>query len=192
MNRREHYCEMGSPRRVVILGLGNVLMGDDGLGPRVIERLEAEYEFGRDVTLMDVGTPGLHLVEYLIDADVLIVIDVAKGDGRPGELHRYRGSQMLPSPPAWRLTAHDPGLKEALWTLQLHGRAPSQVLLLAVIPAKIEIGLGLSPRVQEAIPLVIAAVVQEVKRWGIPVRKRIPSGETVGGMRPAPERGEAR
>lgn len=175
MDRREHHRETGPQRRVVILGLGNVLMGDDGLGPRVIERLEAEYEFGPGVTLMDLGTPGLHLAEYLVDADVLIVIDAVKVDGRPGELRRYRGSQMLPSPSTSRLTAHDPGLKEALWTLQLHGRAPSQVLLLAVIPAKIEIGLGLSPCVQEAIPLVIAAVVQEVKRWGIPVRRRIPS-----------------
>jgi hydrogenase maturation protease len=149
-----------------VLGLGNVLMGDDGVGPYVIEALAAAYRFPAGVSLLDLGTPGLDLAPFLLGADAVVVIDSVLSDGTAGALRQYRRDAILAHAPPHRLGPHDPGFKQTLLTLEFAARAPKDVLLVGIVPKGTAPGAGLSPEVQEAVPLAVAAVVAELQRLG--------------------------
>lgn len=151
---------------VRVLGLGNVLMTDDGFGPWVIEHLKAHYEFPASVEVVDLGTPGLDLVPYLADADTVVVVDTVKSIGAPGELRRCRLDQILANPPQPRLSPHDPGLKDTLLTLMLAGRAPREVIVVGAIPARVAMGNTLTPPLQAAVAPAARVVVEELVSLG--------------------------
>jgi hydrogenase maturation protease len=157
---------MEAQRKIAVLGLGNVLMGDDGLGPYVAAVLSASYEFGPGVSVLDAGTPGLDLIPYISGLDVLILVDTVRAGGSPGELRLYRREQILAMPAGPRLTPHDPGFKEALQALEFEGTAPREVLLVGVIPEHVARGVELSGAVREAVPKVEAEVLRELERLG--------------------------
>jgi hydrogenase maturation protease len=157
---------------VAVLGLGNVLMGDDALGPTVVKVLEGGYEFGPQVSVQELGTPGLDLLPYLSGVGVLIVVDTVKGSGAPGEVRLYRRDDILKHAPDPRLSPHDPGLGDALLTLQLSGGGPDDVLLVGIIPTEVKTGVGLSDAAKAAVPRAVAAVVDALTRRGFPPRPR--------------------
>ena len=158
--------------RVGVYGLGNVLMGDDALGPYVVEVLRATYDLPPEVTLADLGTPGLDLAPYVAGQDALVLVDTVRSNGVPGEVRTYRLPEILRQPPAPRLSPHDPGVKESLILTNALGVAPREVLLVGVIPETTSTGVGLSSLVWQAVPAVVAAVVAELRRLGLPVEVR--------------------
>lgn len=158
-------------QRVVILGLGNVLVGDDALGPWVVRMLEARYELDPAITIIE-GTPGNDLVPHLMEADAVIVVDTVRTEGRPGQLRRYRRDALLRTPPPARLNPHQPGLKEALLSLDLMGMGPREVLLIGVIPEVVETGVGLSPVVRDAAERALEELVLELDQLGVPPTPR--------------------
>ena len=149
-----------------VFGLGNVLMGDDALGPMAIAYLLAGFEFSPDVHVEDLGTPGLDLHPHLAGREALILIDVVKSEGEPGELRLYRKEEILRHSPGPRVSPHDPGVKEALLALQFAGDDPAEILLVGIIPDRVDYEVGLSPRVRQALPTVEAAVLEELSRLG--------------------------
>ncbi len=160
---------------VRVLGLGNVLMGDDALGPWVVEYLQAAWEFPDGVTVEDVGTPGLDLVPYLSDATHVVIVDTVRSDGEPGGLRLYRKAEILKVPPQPRLSPHDPGVKETLLALDFEGNGPNDVLLVGVIPGSVEMGVGLTPGVKDAVTRAAGEVLKELERLGRPARPRVPA-----------------
>lgn len=158
--------------RVGIVGLGNVLMGDDALGPTVVRTFESAFEVQEGVSVTDAGTPGLDLTPFLIDLDALILVDTVASEGPAGELKLYRKEEILKYPPQPRVSPHDPGIKESLLTLELSGRAPREVLLVGVIPERVEGGIGLSGPVRRALPRACDAVAEELRRLGVPAKRR--------------------
>lgn len=156
-------------RGVVVLGVGNVLMGDDALGPAIVKHLEANYDFPEGVSVYDAGTPGLDLTPYIADARAVIFVDTVEAKGQAGELRQYRREAILKYAPLPRLNPHEPGLKEALLTLEFSGGGPGEVLLVGVIPQSVEPGVGLSPAVAAAVPAVIEVVVGELARLERPL-----------------------
>jgi len=155
-----------------VLGLGNVLMSDDGFGPYVARVLEAFYEFPDDVEVIDVGTPGLDLTPYLLDTDAVIFIDTVTSNGAPGETRVYDRTEILKYPPQARTGPHDPALKEALLTVDAAGAGPKVVTLIGVIPAWVATGVTLSPAVSEAVTRVTRLVLDELDRMGVPAIPR--------------------
>ena len=151
-----------------ILGLGNVLMGDDGFGPYVIEALKAGYSFPPNVSVIDIGTPGLDLAPFLIGADAIIVVDTVRAEGPAGGVRLYRRHQILKHAPGLRLGPHDPGFKQALLTLEFAGLGPSQVLLVGAIPAMTAPTPFLSPAVRNAVPVAVSKILEELERLGAP------------------------
>ena len=107
-------------RSIVVMGLGNVLMGDDALGPTVVQRLAA-YEVEPNAQLLDPGTRGFDRVARVSAADALVVVDTVRVAGAPGEVRQYGKEQLLAKAMPQRVAAHDPGLKDTLLTLELHG-----------------------------------------------------------------------
>jgi hydrogenase maturation protease len=122
--------------------------------------------------VIDAGTPGLDLTPFLLGVRALIVVDTVKADGVSGTLRLYRKQELLAKPPGPRLSPHDPGLKEALLLLDLHGDGPTDVLLVGVVPGRLGTEIGLSDAVRDALPAVEEAVVEELARLGKPPRRR--------------------
>lgn len=162
---------MGEPR-VAVVGLGNVLMGDDGLGPTAVRTLAAEYDLAPGVSAEDLGTPGLDLTPFVADLHALIILDTVSATGAPGEVRCYRRDEILAHAPQPRLSPHDPGLKEALLTLEFGGRAPQEVLLVGVIPEVVDRGTELSGAVAKAVGDALRCVLDELERLGVPARRK--------------------
>jgi hydrogenase maturation protease len=160
----------------IVFGLGNVLMGDDGFGPSVIKAFEDAYDAGPDVLVADVGTPGLDLMPWLADVDRVIVVDTVKSNLPPGTMRIFDKADVLRRPPSVRVGPHDPGLSDALSTLELAGRAPRELALVGVEPDRIEMAVQLSPAVRDAVPLAVETIAALLRRFGeTPVRRDGPS-----------------
>jgi hydrogenase maturation protease len=153
---------------VRVLGMGNVLMGDDALGPWVIEELLANWDFPGGVCVLDVGTPGLDLTPYLADADTVLLVDAVKAEGPPGTIRLYSREEFLARPAGPRLSPHAPGLTEALLALDLVGCAPREILLVGVVPGMVARGIGLTPAVRTAVVQAAARIVDRLSRLGFP------------------------
>jgi hydrogenase maturation protease len=157
---------------VFVLGLGNVLMGDDGLGPYVVRAFEELYEPGADVEVVDLGTPGLDLAPWLADASHIIVVDTIRASEPAGTLRLYDKADIVRHAPFARVGPHDPGLKETLLTLEFAGRAPQTVTLIGVVPARVAMGTALSDPVAAAVAPAVAAIVERLQELRITVRPR--------------------
>lgn len=157
---------------VRIIGLGNVLMSDDGFGPYAARVLEAYYEFPENVRIVDAGQPGIDLVPYLANADAVILIDTVRAKGTPGDVHAYPLEEILQSEPHSPLCPHDPGISEALVSVSAAGAMPRHVVLLGVIPEWVATGSWLSDSVHAAIEPVIGLTITELDRLGIRAKRR--------------------
>jgi len=168
---------MDELKPIRILGVGNVLCTDDGLGPYAIKVLEAQFEFPEGVEVLDVGTPGLDFTPYLADARMVIVLDTVKGDEPAGTLRLLRDREIVATPPPSRMSPHEPGLREALMATELAEMSPEEILLVGVIPESTEQGTQLTDAVKSAVPSVVNAVVAELERLGRPPIRRDPPDE---------------
>lgn len=169
--------EEAPPRRVMLLGLGSVLMGDDAFGPWVVRQMEARWEFPPEVEVLDAGTPGPELTHYLVGLDALVAVDTVR-DGKarePGTVMVYRREQILKALPAARLSPHDPSLKEALLASETFGEPLEDVFLVGVVPELVKLGSGLSETLRATWPEVENAILNELRRLGVePKRREVP------------------
>ena len=168
---------MTEMKPIRVLGVGNVLCTDDGLGPYAIKVLEAQYEFPEGVEVIDVGTPGLDFTPYLAGARATIVLDTVSGEEPAGTLRLLRDQEIVAKPPPSRMTPHEPGLREALMATELSDTSPEEILLVGVVPETTEGGTRLTDAVKAAVPKVVARVVEELERLGRPAVPRDPPGE---------------
>jgi hydrogenase maturation protease len=155
-----------------VIGIGNVLMSDDGFGPFVVRVLEAAYACPPGVEFIDAGTPGLDLTPYLLGADVVIFVDTVSARGVPGEIRTYDRDDILRVPPQPRTGGHDPALKEALLTVAAAGAGPSRVTLIGVIPKSIAQGVVLSPCLDAAVGPAVHAIVDAMSAAGVDLQRR--------------------
>jgi len=160
--------------RIVVLGIGNVLNADDGLGPHAVRVLEAEWETGPGVEIIDGGTPGLDLVSVLHGAEAVVVVDAVRDRGAPGDVKRYPREDVIEGAPRLAMSPHEPGLRDALLTMEFEGSTPGDVTLWGAIPESVELGPGLTPACRAAIPALVDGVVAELRRLGAPPRRRDP------------------
>jgi hydrogenase maturation protease len=142
-------------------------MGDDGLGPFVVQQLATSYDVPENVTVEDLGTPGLDLIPFLIDLDAVIFVDIVRSTGSPGDLRVYHIEEILKHAPNPRMSPHDPGVKSALLSLRIAGAGPNDATLVGVIPASVATGPGLSDPVRAAVGAALDAVVRELARLGV-------------------------
>jgi len=157
---------------IYVLGIGNVLMGDDGFGPSVVRAFEAAYDAGPGVEVVDVGTPGLDLMPWLFDAERVIIVDTVKADAPPGSMRVYDKAAILKYAPSVRVGPHDPGVKDALHAVEFAGRGPLTVTLVGVVPGSVGMGTELTPMVAKAIPQAIERIVKTLGGFGQTVRRR--------------------
>lgn len=158
--------------RILIAGVGNVLLQDDGFGPHAIARLEAEYEIGSDVELLDLGTPGLDFVDYLAGRDVLIILDALSSGGEPGEIRTFDRERLREYLPNVRLSAHQPCLQETLFTAETAGVCPPEVLLLGVVGSSFDVSPELGPQMSAAMPQALEVLADLLRGCGTEIHRR--------------------
>jgi hydrogenase maturation protease len=149
-----------------VLGLGNTLMGDDGLGPAVVREFEETYEFDSGVEVVDLGTPGLDLTPWFADTPHVIIVDTVNAALPPGSIRVFEKEDVMKHAPLARVSPHDPGVKETLATLDFAGRAPDTVTVIGVVPGLVRLSLALSEPVQMAVPNAVQAIVAALERFG--------------------------
>ena len=163
---------MTGSRRIGVLAVGNVLMGDDGIGPFVLKILESRYEFPSNVVLHDLGTPGLGITSFFADYDTVILIDAVSAKGQPGDVRLYRKDQLVRVPIPQRVSPHDPALVEPLLFAEFSGKCPGEVLLVGIVPAATELGCQITLSVRAAVVPAISAILAELARLGVQPRLR--------------------
>jgi hydrogenase maturation protease len=156
---------------LLVLGLGNVLLQDDGLGVAAVTELIDRYDGPDGVRILDGGTLGLSLLPAVEEADQLILVDAVRADGAPGDFVRLTGDDVGPAV-ASRLSPHQVGVADLLEGARWLERYPSSVVLLGLVPQSIDLGIGLSPSVRKNVPALVGRVVAEARALGFELRPR--------------------
>jgi hydrogenase maturation protease len=151
---------------VLVLGIGNILLHDEGLGVRVIEELEQRFSFPAGVELVDGGTCGLELRDTMCGRDLLVIIDAMRHGSPPGTVYRL-DDDGVPAHFHTRISPHQLGISDLLATLALTDSLPRRMVLFGVEPEDLSTGLGLSPAVEEGLGKVVSAVGEELARQGL-------------------------
>ena len=154
-------------KKVLIGGIGNVLLGDDGVGPYVARLLAAQYEFEDGVEVADLGTPALDLIDHISGRDAVILIDAVATKATPGTVLLYRKADIVRQTPVTRVDPHSPALVDTLFSADLFGIAPADVLLVGITVESYEMGCSLSAPVNASLARVVAEVLRELDRLGV-------------------------
>lgn len=153
------------PDELLVLGLGNLLLGDDGLGAAVVTRLEREYDVPPGVRLADGGTLGLALLGLFAESKHAILVDAVRADASAGSLVRIDGEEVAPAVRE-RLSPHQVGVADLLDAARLMDSYPASVTLLGLVPEKMDLGLERSNAVEAGLGSLIEAIVSEARGLG--------------------------
>jgi len=151
--------------RTLILGVGNLLLSDEGVGLRVVEKLAASYELPEGVQTLDGGTLGLDLLYYLEGVENLLIIDAVEMGKEPGALLRLEGDEV-PAFLSVKISPHQIGIPDMLFAAKLKDLYPRNVVLWGVQPGTLDVGLELSPPVAAQVDALVEKAVEELARWG--------------------------
>ncbi|MBS1211518.1 MAG: hydrogenase expression/formation protein [Proteobacteria bacterium] len=160
-------------KRILILGIGNILWADEGFGVRVVQSLQQRYAFPPTVTVMDGGTQGLALIPYVQEADVLMVVDAVDFHLEPGSLVELRDEEVPAYLGAKKMSLHQVSFQEVLALCQLMGRVPERLCLIGVQPLVLDdYGGSLSAVVKARIEPAIERVLGFLDELAISVEQR--------------------
>ena len=152
--------------KIVVLGVGNILMQDEGFGVRVVEEITRRYTFPEQVQLLDGGTLGMELLRFITGAEGLLIIDAVNGDSSPGSVY-YFANEEVKRYFKQKVSMHELGVQDVLTALDLLEQPIKELAVLGVQPAVIDIGLELSETVQMAMEQAIAQTLAVLEAWGI-------------------------
>jgi hydrogenase maturation protease len=150
------------PRRVVVLGVGNLLLSDEGVGVHVANKL-MEMDLPPEVDVVEGGTDGFRLMNVVTGAARLIVVDAVKGGGPPGSIYRFDIKDAPTYPDEYKTSVHQIGILEVVHLSELIGETP-ETTIIGVEPKSLEMGMELSPEVQAKVSRIIELVLEEVNR----------------------------
>lgn len=156
----------------VVLGVGSPLMGDDGLGVIVAERLRKLLEDVEGVDVLDGGTWGMQLLPAIEEASRLLVIDAVHHGAVPGTVLRLE-KEELPRMLYQKVSPHQIDLREVFAVAELRGTFPAKAVALGIQPDVVELQDGLSPTVSAAIPELLDGVMAQLRAWGHPVPSEV-------------------
>ncbi len=155
---------MTSISRILIIGVGNILMSDEGIGVRVIEAMQEEYDLPDNIQLLDGGTAGYTLMDYMEDFDRIIIIDAVRSGSKPGDIC-HLSSGDIAGEKRLKMSGHKIELPELLALGQKLGKLP-ETSLIGVEPEDMNWGMELTSKLKSAIPAIIEAVFDEISIRG--------------------------
>jgi len=159
--------------RITVLGVGNILLQDEGFGVRVVEAVLQQYCFPVNVQVLDGGTLGMELLRYLMDTDKLIIIDAVLGNLPPGSVYEFENDSVK-SYFKEKVSMHELGIQDVLSVLDILENPVREIVVLGVQPAIMDVGLELTPVIAEKIPVVMNRLIAILNSWQVEVME---SGE---------------
>ncbi|RME33652.1 MAG: hydrogenase maturation protease [Deltaproteobacteria bacterium] len=155
----------GESYRTLVLGVGNILLSDEGFGVRAIEYLARTRVLPSDVQVLDGGTLGMDLLYYLEGVENLLLVDAVQANRPPGTLVRMSGDEV-PSFLSLRVSPHQMGIPDMLAAARFAGCYPQNIVLWGAQPASLEVGLELSPLLASRLEEVCSHLLTELRAWG--------------------------
>ena len=173
MEGRESMTENTAAQpNITVLGIGNILLTDEGFGVRVIEKLYEQYEFPENVSILDGGVLGINLLGFIAQAQHLIVVDAVKNKQPPGTLYRLEKHE-LPERILLKNSLHQTDFLETLTLCQAIDKVPQTTVVLGVEPEDITThSVDLTPTVAARVDEMMTRVIQELDQLGVSCRKR--------------------
>lgn len=159
--------------RIVVLGVGNTLLSDEGIGVRAIEQLQQDYILPPEVVVIDGGTTGMEMLDDLSKCDHIIIIDAVRSGKAPASIVRLADEQV-PVFFKTKLSPHQIGLSDVLATLAFIDEQPGGVTVIGVEPVSLATGMSLSPQVEARLPELMDLVVTELRELGVVVKNAMP------------------
>ncbi len=156
-----------------VVGLGNILMGDDGLGIEAVNKLKKDYIFDPPIEIIDGGVGSFSLPLHKFKK--VIIIDAIKDNfKRPGDFISYTKNDILSGSIKNKLSLHDISLEEILILLDLRGELPEEIFLFGLIPYYVNLfDMGLSDIIKKRLPILIKNVIEKLHIWGVIVEEKI-------------------
>ena len=151
-----------------VLGVGNIILSDEGFGVRVVEYLEKNLTFPENVSLIDGGTLGVELTHFVTGTKRLLIIDSINGGAKPGTTFHLRGDEIKKHF-AQKISAHEVGIQDVLTMLELSGKKIPHVELIGAQPFSLEAGTDLTPEMQKLLPVFADKAVEILRSWGLKV-----------------------
>jgi len=154
-----------SQSRILVMGIGNTLLQDDGIGVHVTELFRSRCGDDPCLSILDGGTIGLSLLPELEDADAVIIVDASEIGELPGTLRIFRDSEIDRQLSGKRRSVHEVALYDLFSAAAIRGRCPKRRALIAIQPASTEWGLDPTPEVKASIPLACEAINSLTLGW---------------------------
>lgn len=159
------------PKKIGILGIGNLIVGDEGFGVHTVRYLVENYDFPDNVFVMDGGTAGLYMSPFLEECDPVIVIDVVDIDAEPGSMHYYSNEDVKAGKLSTRMSPHQLGLLEILEVCKLRDAAPECIEFYCVVPKALETTTELSDVVAPRVKEISDIILKRLAEMGVDVKK---------------------
>ncbi len=156
---------------VTILGIGNIVLRDEGFGVRVAEFLDDNYDFPDDVQVLDGGTLGMELLRFITGTKKILIIDAVKGDEPAGTIYKFVGDEIK-AHFTEKLSAHEIGIQDVLTLLELTGKSIPDIVVIGASPEDLEAGMELSPKIAALVPKVTDVAIAQMKAWGVDVKEK--------------------
>lgn len=150
---------------ILVLGVGNILLTDEGIGVRTIEMLEQYYDFADNIEIVDGGTAGMELLEIMANKDHVILVDAVNTGAQPGTVVTLKDDEV-PALFRNRISPHQLGISDLLGVMSLTGEIPQRFSLFGVVPFSIETGVELSIKMLPIKLQLVEMVVNELSALG--------------------------
>jgi hydrogenase maturation protease len=156
---------------IAVIGLGNILLKDEGVGVHAVGALKRNYDFPEEVRLIDGGTLGLDLLPLIEGVEKILFVDAMDLKKEPGAIAVIE-DQEIPSLLEPKLSLHHVGLSDLLFASRFMGNQPAKMALIGMQPETMEIGLDLSPAVLDRFEELLETVVGKLREWGLEVKEK--------------------
>ncbi len=151
-------------KQIVVMGVGNYILSDEGIGIHVIKELE-QMEWPENVEIYDAGTTGILSFHKFTDADIIIAIDAISLKEEPGTIRVYQKEDIMLSKVPMKISPHQIGFQETLFQAELHSKSPEIVTLIGVVPESYAAGIKLSECLAEVLPDVVKLTIEYINKY---------------------------
>lgn len=151
--------------KTVLIGLGNLLLSDEGIGVHAINTIKLRYSFEPPVEVIDGGTLGLDLLHFFEDRDLVVILDAVNFNREPGYISVLRDDE-IPARVNAKLTVHHIGLSDILSSLKLLNKMPKRVTLIGIQPSSLEVGVDMTELISSKMDELIRLAIEELEQGG--------------------------
>lgn len=152
--------------KITVLGIGNIILKDEGFGVYIVEKLQQEYSFPAHVEVIDGGTLGMELMNYIIGTDKLIVVDAISGGSAPGTFFRFVNAEVK----AYfqeKVSMHELGIQDVLAALEVIEQPVKDVIVMGAQPYIVDAGVGLTEDMAVLVEKTKNLILEQLKEWQV-------------------------